>query len=119
MEKFETLWGRIEVKDGEMTIVIDDIECIDAIRAVLTPEQFEGYCRGNAMKYLWRAGKKVKPGQTVEEAREEDLAKARWYLDTVIKQRETNRELARLADWAVAAMKEILAKARKDGADHD
>ena len=95
------------------------IECIDAIRAVLTPEQFEGYCRGNAMKYLWRAGKKVKPGQTVEEAREEDLAKARWYLDTVIKQRETNRELARLADWAVAAMKEILAKARKDGADHD
>jgi hypothetical protein len=95
------------------------IERIDAIRAVLTPEQFEGYCRGNAMKYLWRAGKKVKPGQTVEEAREEDLAKARWYLDTVIKQRETNRELARLADWAVAAMKEILAKARKDGADHD
>jgi hypothetical protein len=60
------------------------IECIDAIRAVLTPEQFEGYCRGNTMKYLWRAGKKVKPGQTVEEAREEDLAKARWYLDKLL-----------------------------------
>lgn len=26
MEKFETLWGRIEVKDGELTIVIDDYE---------------------------------------------------------------------------------------------
>lgn len=95
------------------------IECIDAIRAVLTPEQFEGYCRGNAMKYLWRAGKKVKPGQTVEEAREEDFAKARWYLDTVIKKWKTDKQFARLADWAVAAMKEILAQARKDGASHD
>lgn len=95
------------------------IECIDAIRAVLTPEQFEGYCRGNAMKYLWRAGKKVKPGQTAEEAREEDFAKARWYLDTVIKKWKTDKQFARLADWAVAAMKEILAQARKDGADHD
>lgn len=26
MEKFETLWGRIEVNDGEMTIVIDDYD---------------------------------------------------------------------------------------------
>lgn len=95
------------------------IECIDAIRAVLTPEQFEGYCRGNAMKYLWRAGKKVKPGQTVEEAREEDLAKARWYLDTVIKKWKTDKNFARLADWAIAAAKEILAQRKKDGADHD
>jgi hypothetical protein len=97
------------------------IECIDAIRAGLTPEQFEGYCRGNAMKYLWRAGKKVKPGQTVEEAREEDLAKARWYLDTVIKKWKTDREFAKLADWAISAAKEILAQAKqkKDGADYD
>lgn len=118
---------------GEDTVFDDDpvnhpehyqsngIECIDAIRAALTPEQFEGYCRGNAMKYLWRAGKKVKPGQTVEDAREEDLAKARWYLDTVIKRWKTDKKLARLADWAVAAAKEILAqtKQKKDGADHD
>ena len=95
------------------------IECIDAIRAALTPEQFEGYCRGNAMKYLWRAGKKVKPGQTVEEAREEDLTKARWYLDTVIKKWKTDKNFARLADWAIAAAKEILAQRKKDGADHD
>lgn len=26
MEKFETLWGRVEVEDGEMTIVIDNYE---------------------------------------------------------------------------------------------
>lgn len=89
------------------------IECIDAIRAVLTPEQFEGYCRGNAMKYLWRAGKKVKPGQTAEEAWEEDLAKARWYLDTVIKKWKSDKKLTRLADWAIAAAKEILAQTKQ------
>lgn len=30
------------------------IECIDAIRAALTPEEFRGYCKGNMLKYVWR-----------------------------------------------------------------
>lgn len=30
------------------------IECIDAIRAALTPEEFRGYCKGNIIKYAWR-----------------------------------------------------------------
>jgi hypothetical protein len=30
------------------------IETIDAIKAALTPEEFRGYCKGNAMKYVWR-----------------------------------------------------------------
>ena len=34
------------------------MECIDAIRAALGPEGFLAYCRGNAIKYSWRAGKK-------------------------------------------------------------
>ncbi len=34
------------------------MECIDAIRAALGPEGFVAYCRGNAIKYSWRAGKK-------------------------------------------------------------
>lgn len=49
------------------------IECIDAIEAALTPEEASGFRKGNAMKYLWRAGKK---GDVVE-----DLRKAQWYLD--------------------------------------
>lgn len=49
------------------------IECIDAIEAALTPEQFLGFLRGTQLKYLWRAGKKV---NTIE-----DLQKARWYLN--------------------------------------
>ena len=30
------------------------IECIDAIAAALTPEEFAGYCKGNILKYVWR-----------------------------------------------------------------
>lgn len=52
------------------------IECIDAIKAALTPEQFTGFCRGNAIKYLWRAGRK--------NSTTEDLAKAAWYVQKEI-----------------------------------
>lgn len=47
------------------------IECIDAIQAALTPEEFRGYCKGNALKYTWRERSK---GQ------DESLKKAVWYL---------------------------------------
>ncbi len=47
------------------------VECIDAIRAALTPEEFRGYCKGNVLKYTWR--EKHKGG-------DESLAKAQWYL---------------------------------------
>ncbi|MTV47217.1 DUF3310 domain-containing protein, partial [Streptococcus pneumoniae] len=30
------------------------IECIAAIEAALTAEEFRGYCKGNAIKYVWR-----------------------------------------------------------------
>lgn len=33
-------------------------EVIDIIRDELTPEEFVGYCKGNMLKYLFRAGKK-------------------------------------------------------------
>jgi len=52
------------------------IECIDAIRAALGPVQFQGYLRGNAMKYLWRYPYKGSPVS--------DLKKARTYIDWLI-----------------------------------
>ncbi len=52
------------------------IECIDAIEAALGTEGVAMFCRGNAIKYLWRAGLK---GALVQ-----DLQKARWYLDREI-----------------------------------
>lgn len=48
------------------------VECIDVVEHM-------NFCRGNAVKYLWRAGEK---GSAIE-----DLKKAVWYI---------NREIARL-----------------------
>ena len=50
-----------------------DIECIDAMEACSTNEQFIGYLRLNAMKYLWRDGKKGDP--------REQINKAQWDLN--------------------------------------
>ena len=38
-----------------------DIECIDTIRAALTPEQFTGFLKGQIIKYTWRSGHKGDP----------------------------------------------------------
>lgn len=46
------------------------VESVDVIRAVLTPEEFKGWCKGNALKYSLRAGRKD-PAKEVQ-----DLAKA-------------------------------------------
>lgn len=58
-----------------------DIECIDAIKAALGEEQYEGYLRGACIKYLWRY--KMKSGV-------ESLKKAEWYLKRLI---ELNEEI--------------------------
>lgn len=51
------------------------IECIEAIEAALTPEEFRGYIKGNAIKYAWR--ERHKGG-------DESLRKAMWYLDRLL-----------------------------------
>ena len=56
------------------------IECIEAIKASMTPDALAGYLKGNVQKYLWRYEKKVNPV--------EDLKKARWYLDYLINELE-------------------------------
>lgn len=54
------------------------LECLDAIRNMLTPEQYVGFLRGNQLKYLWRFARKN--GQ-------EDLRKAnqlgQWLLEAI------------------------------------
>ena len=51
------------------------IETIDAIEAALTAEEFRGYCKGNALKYVWRERHK---GQN------ESIKKAIWYLNRLV-----------------------------------
>jgi hypothetical protein len=54
------------------------IETIDAIESQLSSEEFKGYCKGNALKYISRSGLKY------ENTEEEDLMKAQWYLNRVL-----------------------------------
>lgn len=52
---------------------VGGMETIDYLQAKLTPEEFAGYCRGNALKYLSRLGYKDAPAQ--------EIGKAIWYLE--------------------------------------
>jgi len=56
------------------------VECIDAIASALGAE-FGGYCRGNAIKYLFRAGSKIGPAESAGSAELRDLLKARWFIN--------------------------------------
>lgn len=58
-------------------------EAIKVIEAWLGEEEAKGFCIGNALKYLCRAGKKADNGT------KQDLEKARWYLDRAISYFET------------------------------
>lgn len=58
------------------------IEAIDALESALGPEGFRAYCRGNAIKYLWRAELKHKSNKNEIS---EDWAKAKWYINRAMK----------------------------------
>jgi hypothetical protein len=53
------------------------VECIDAIEAAMSTDQFIGFLRGQVIKYAWRLGLK---GEAVEDAR-----KGTWYFTRLIK----------------------------------
>jgi hypothetical protein len=49
-----------------------NVECIEAIEAALTPDEYRGYLKGTAIKYLWR--ERMKGGT-------ESLEKAKWFIE--------------------------------------
>jgi len=49
-----------------------EIEAIDAIKSMLTPEEWRGFLKGTAVAYLWRLGHK--------DAVEQDARKTQWYV---------------------------------------
>lgn len=57
------------------------VECINGIQAALSPVEFAGFCKGNAMKYIWREGRK---------GGVEDIRKAIWYLRCLISKGESD-----------------------------
>lgn len=56
------------------------IETIDIIKAKMSKDEYLGFLKGNVIKYITRAGRKL------EEVK--DLKKAQFYLDLLIKERE-------------------------------
>ena len=56
------------------------MECIDSIEARLGKHLFRGYLIGSIMKYTWRYEDK---------GGVEDLRKAKWYLERLIKEETT------------------------------
>lgn len=59
-------------------------ECIDVIKEITKGlAGSQAFCMGNCIKYLWRW--QYKNGV-------EDLKKAKWYLERVIKEFEDNKE---------------------------
>ena len=62
------------------------IECIAAMEAMLSEEEFIGYLRGNIFKYQWRFRYK---GHAVQ-----DLEKAQWYSDKLLEKVKEHGEKA-------------------------
>lgn len=58
-----------------------NVECIEAVRDM-------PFWKGNAIKYLWRAGLKEELGKSDIDKEIEDLEKAKWYINDRIKKLE-------------------------------
>ena len=60
-----------EINSPKHYMLIPGMESIDVIQKALTPDEFIGFCKGNALKYRLRAGDKGPA--------EKCIAKANWY----------------------------------------
>ena len=95
-ERLRGKWSRWCVTEEEITDMMPDtpiekkedvvnspshyntggVEAIQAIEASMSKEAFQGYLKGNCMKYIWRMSYKGKA--------KEDTLKAQWYLNRLI-----------------------------------
>lgn len=48
------------------------IECIDALEAMMSEEEFKGFLKGTIVRYIWRG--------PLKENEQQDYEKACWYL---------------------------------------
>lgn len=64
---------------------VGGIETIEYLQAKLSPAEFYGYLKGNAMKYISREG--LKSEKLLDKI--DDLKKAHWYIDEMIKVHQT------------------------------
>lgn len=55
------------------------VEPIELMQSILTPEEFKGFLKGNAIKYAFRAGRKV--GESSEKDKTKFLVYSQWLHD--------------------------------------
>lgn len=85
------------------------IECIKAIEAALTYEEFRGFCKGNIIKYVWREDSK---GGVV------DISKLQDYADYLIEADLAHIDALRKdADLLADECREALRKIMDRGTD--
>ena len=94
-EDFETMYRQPEPMPAPAPPVGDainpehykvgGIETIDYMRAKSTPEEFEGYLRLSAIKYLSRVGHKHGDHDA---ARAEEYKKALWFIERLVRECE-------------------------------
>ena len=77
------------------------LECIDVMRVIFGSTEVRNFCLCNAFKYIWRY--KNKNG-------EEDLNKARWYLDYINHKCNFDKEFAEKYIEVVSLYKSITEK---------
>jgi len=75
--------GKKNVVEHPSYYNVGKVEAWDIIKTILTPEEFEGWLMGSALKYLIRYKHKGYPYQ--------DLCKAQNYLGKLIKQIKDNK----------------------------
>ena len=78
MKKNESEYSNFGTVDHPIHYNFGKIECIEALESLATPMEYGGFLRLNAIKYLWRFGQK---GNNPIE----DLEKAKWYINRLIK----------------------------------
>lgn len=61
------------------------VECIDAMVSAFGLDATVAFCKLNAFKYIWRAGKKT-DGANLKK----DLEKAQWYINWIIQNTKDN-----------------------------
>ncbi len=76
IEDFKDEWRNEDPVNKPSHYTRGEVEYIDAMRSMLTADEFKAFCKGNAVKYIWREDHK---GSNIQ-----DLEKAVVYLNWAI-----------------------------------
>lgn len=77
MEEIKDIAKAIAGTPEEATHYHGAVEPIELMQSILTPDEFKGFLKGNAIKYAFRAGHKE--GESAEKDRNKFLVYSQWF----------------------------------------